>query len=77
MCPSRAVMLTGKYSHINGFINNTTTFDNTQNTVANELHSAGYQTAVVGKWHLVSDSKEVDYWNILPGQGAYNDPRFY
>ena len=74
--PSRAVMLTGKYSHINGFIDNATTFDNTQNTVAKELHNAGYQTAVVGKWHLVSDPKGFDYWNILPGQGDYNNPDF-
>src|SRR6478752_5411194 len=47
--PSRAVMLTGKYSHINGFIDNHSTFDNKQQTVATILHNEGYQTAVIGK----------------------------
>ena len=74
--PSRAVMLTGKYSHINGFPDNATIFDNTQNTVAKELKNAGYTTAVIGKWHLVSDPVGFDYWNILPGQGDYNNPDF-
>lgn len=74
--PSRAVMLTGKLSHINGFIDNASTFDNTQITVAQLLQGAGYQTALVGKWHLVSDPKGFDYWNILPGQGDYNNPDF-
>lgn len=74
--PSRAVMLTGKLSHINGFKDNATTFDNTQTTVAHLLHNAGYQTALVGKWHLVSEPKGFDYWNILPGQGDYNNPDF-
>src|SRR5215831_21404760 len=48
--PSRAVMLTGKHSHINGFMDNHSTFDGNQQTVAKLLHDAGYQTAVVGKW---------------------------
>ena len=74
--PSRAVMLTGKHSHINGFKDNHSTFDGSQQTVAKLLHNAGYQTAVVGKWHLVSDPQGFDYWNIVPGQGQYYNPDF-
>jgi len=73
--PSRAVILTGKYSHLNGFIdNNTSRFDGRQQHVAKLLQRAGYQTAMIGKWHLVSDPTGFDYWNILPGQGVYHDP---
>jgi len=72
--PSRAVMLTGKYSHINGFIDNHSTFDNKQQTVATILHNDGYQTAVIGKWHLISDPVGFDYWNVVPGQGEYYNP---
>ncbi|HEY6503599.1 MAG TPA: sulfatase [Chitinophagaceae bacterium] len=74
--PSRAVMLTGKYSHINGFADNHSTFDNKQQTVATVLHDAGYQTAVIGKWHLISSPVGFDYSNILPGQGEYYNPDF-
>ena len=74
--PSRAVMLTGKHNHINGFIDNHSTFDSSQQTVAKILHNAGYQTAVVGKWHLVSDPQGFDYWNVVPGQGQYYNPDF-
>ncbi|MGZ3880729.1 MAG: sulfatase family protein [Flavisolibacter sp.] len=74
--PSRAVMLTGKHSHINGFKDNHSTFDGSQQTVAKLLHNAGYQTAVVGKWHLVSDPQGFDYWDIVPGQGDYYNPDF-
>jgi len=74
--PSRAVMLTGKYSHVNGFTDNHSKFDNKQQTVATVLHDAGYQTAVIGKWHLISDPVGFDYWNVLPGQGQYYNPDF-
>ncbi len=74
--PSRAVMLTGKHSHINGFKDNHSTFDGNQQTVAKLFKQAGYQTAIVGKWHLVSDPQGFDYWNILPGQGDYYNPVF-
>jgi arylsulfatase A-like enzyme len=74
--PSRAVMLTGKYSHINGFTDNHSTFDNKQQTVATILHNEGYQTAVIGKWHLISDPVGFDYWNVVPGQGEYYNPDF-
>ncbi|SIO22625.1 Arylsulfatase A [Singulisphaera sp. GP187] len=73
--PSRATVLTGKYSHANGFYNNSgSRFDGSQTTVAKLLKGAGYQTAVVGKWHLVSDPTGFDYWHILPGQGVYYNP---
>src|SRR3954454_18485183 len=74
--PSRATVLTGKYSHANGFYNNTNSrFDGSQTTVAKLLQGAGYQTAVVGKWHLISEPTGFDYWHILPGQGVYYNPR--
>jgi arylsulfatase A-like enzyme len=74
--PSRAVMLTGKHSHINGFKDNHSTFDGNQQTVPKLLRQAGYQTALVGKWHLISDPQGFDYWNIVPGQGQYYNPEF-
>lgn len=74
--PSRAVMLTGKHSHINGFKDNHSTFNGDQQTVVKLLHNAGYQTAIVGKWHLISDPQGFDYWNIVPGQGDYYNPDF-
>ncbi len=73
--PSRACILTGKYSHINGFYNNTNNrFDGSQITFPKLLQAAGYQTAIVGKWHLVSEPTGFDYWEILPGQGQYYNP---
>ena len=73
--PSRATILTGKYSHRNGFYNNSNSrFDGSQTTFPKLLQAAGYQTAMVGKWHLVSDPTGFDYWHILPGQGAYYNP---
>ncbi|MEQ8787355.1 MAG: sulfatase [Pirellulaceae bacterium] len=72
--PSRAVILTGKYSHLNGFTRNGNTFNGGQQTVAKLLQKAGYQTAVVGKWHLGSEPTGFDYWHILKGQGPYYNP---
>jgi arylsulfatase A-like enzyme len=72
--PCRAVILTGKYSHLNGFARNGDTFDGEQQTVAKLLQAAGYQTAMVGKWHLRSDPTGFDYWNVLIGQGPYYNP---
>jgi len=72
--PSRAVILTGKYSHLNGVIDNAKRFDGGQVTFPKLLQKAGYETAMIGKWHLKSDPTGFDYWNILPGQGAYHDP---
>jgi arylsulfatase A-like enzyme len=73
--PSRATILTGKYSHRNGFYNNTNCrFDGSQQTFPKLLQGAGYTTAVIGKWHLVSDPTGFDHWHILPGQGVYYNP---
>jgi arylsulfatase A-like enzyme len=73
--PSRASVLTGTYSHRNGFYNNTNSrFDGSQVTFPKLLRKAGYQTAIVGKWHLGSDPTGFDYWHILPGQGIYYNP---
>ncbi|MDF9830925.1 sulfatase [Parabacteroides sp. PF5-6] len=74
--PSRACMLTGKHSHKNGFIDNMHEFDGSQQTYPKLLQQAGYQTAVVGKWHLTSEPTGFDYWNILIGQGDYYNPTF-
>jgi arylsulfatase A-like enzyme len=74
--PSRATILTGKYSHLNG-VPVFNRFDGSQPTVAKLLQQAGYYTAMVGKWHLGSNPTGFDYWNILPGQGVYNNPTFY
>jgi arylsulfatase A-like enzyme len=74
--PARAVILTGRYSHLNGFRDNNDRFDNTQVTVPKLLKAAGYYTAVVGKWHLVTEPTGFDYWNILIDQGSYYNPDF-
>ncbi|MCD7850421.1 MAG: sulfatase [Parabacteroides sp.] len=74
--PSRACLLTGKHSHKNGFTDNTKSFDGSQQTFPKLLQQAGYQTAIVGKWHLTSDPTGFDYWNILTGQGDYYNPYF-
>jgi len=74
--PSRASIITGKYSHLNGVINNAVRFDASQQTFPKLLQEAGYQTAMIGKWHLKSEPTGFDYWNVLPGQGAYHDPQF-
>ena len=73
--PSRATVLTGKYSHRNGFYNNTNSrFDGAQLTFPKLLQKAGYQTAIIGKWHLGSEPTGFDHWHILPGQGQYYNP---
>lgn len=72
--PSRATMLTGKLSHKNGFTQNKGAFDGTQQTFPKLLQAAGYETALVGKWHLKSDPTGFNYWNILVGQGQYYNP---
>lgn len=75
--PSRACILTGKHSHKNGFMRNTGKgFDQSQWTVAKALQSAGYNTSVIGKWHLKTDPVGFDHWEVLPGQGHYYNPVF-
>jgi arylsulfatase A-like enzyme len=72
--PSRAVILTGRYSHSNGVRRNGDRFDGSQETVQGLLRAAGYQTALVGKWHLETDPTGFDHWQILIGQGPYHNP---
>jgi len=76
--PCRAVVLTGKYSHLNGFIKNEgqKPFDGSQQTFPKLLQQYGYATAMIGKWHLQSDPTGFDHWEILPGQGNYYNPDF-
>jgi len=74
--PSRACVLTGKHSHKNGLLTNGTSFNGNQWTIANALQDAGYSTAVIGKWHLVSDPVGFDYWEVLPNQGNYYNPDY-
>ena len=74
--PSRAVILTGKYSHINGMRDNGTYFNGSQQTLPKILKRNGYKTAIIGKWHLFSEPTGFDYWNILPDQGHYYNPKF-
>lgn len=73
--PSRAVILTGKHSHLNGFRHNGNRFDATQQTFPKLLQATDYQTAIIGKWHLGTEPTGFDYWRVLPGQGAYYNPR--
>ena len=75
--PSRANIITGKHSHKNGFRNNGDKFDGGQQTFPKLLQKAGYQTAVLGKWHLKSDPQGFDFWRVLPGQGDYYNPILY
>lgn len=74
--PSRAVILTGKHSHLNGVRNNVNVFDGSQQTVQSLLQAAGYRTALIGKWHLKSEPTGFDYWRVLPDQGQYYQPDF-
>ncbi len=73
--PSRATLLTGLYSHRNGFYDNASRFSPELTTFPKLLQAASYQTAIIGKWHLVSDPIGFDHWQILPGQGVYYNPR--
>ena len=75
--PSRACMITGKHSHKNGFYDNThCKFDGSQQTFPKLLQKAGYETALIGKWHLETLPTGFDHWEILPGQGDYYNPKF-
>jgi arylsulfatase A-like enzyme len=78
--PSRASILTGTYSHVNGVTTLFTPIDASQPTFVSQLKEAGYRTAIVGKWHMGEDGPSnpqgFDYWDVLINQGEYFDPRF-
>lgn len=74
--PVRAVNLTGLFSHRNGVLDNLYPFDDSQPTAPKMLRAAGYQTALIGKWHLKSLPTGFDVWQILPDQGEYYNPDF-
>ena len=77
--PSRATILTGTYNHVNGVTTLATHLDGRQLTFPKLLQAQGYQTAIIGKWHLghggIHDPTGFDYWNVLPGQGDYHNPK--
>ena len=74
--PSRAVILTGKHSHINGFRMNGEQFDGSQPTFPKHLQKKGYKTAIIGKWHLHGEPTGFDHWDIINNQGNYYNPEF-
>ncbi len=74
--PSRATILTGKHTHINGKIDNLTPFDTTQVTFPQLFQKAGYQTSMFGKLHFGNNPKGIDEFMIVPGQGSYINPDF-
>lgn len=74
--PSRATVLTGLHSHANGFMRNGNQFDGEQQTFPKLLQGAGYETAMIGKWHLGVEPSGFDHWIVLPGQGQYYNPDF-
>ncbi|WOH39518.1 sulfatase [Thalassotalea fonticola] len=74
--PSRATILTGQYSHLNGVKTLGGKISEDTPTLPYEMQSLGYQTAVIGKWHIKTEPFGFDYYNVLPGQGKYYDPKF-
>ena len=75
--PSRASILTGQYSHVNGATTLAGKIDPETDNVAKHLQSAGYETAIIGKWHLKMQPGGFDYYNVLRGQRRYNNPILY
>ncbi len=74
--PSRACVLTGQYDHVNGAFDLAGEVRPGKQMLAIEMKKAGYQTAMVGKWHLKAEPADFDYYCVLPGQGSYHNPEF-
>lgn len=74
--PSRAAVMSGMHSHANGFMKNGNKFDGSQELLQKIMQRNGYQTAIIGKWHLNTKPTGFDYWNILHDQGEYYNPDF-
>ena len=74
--PSRACVLTGQYNHVNGAVDLGGRVEPGKQMLAIEMGKAGYETAMIGKWHLHSNPVGFDFWRILPGQGSYYNPDF-
>ncbi len=75
--PSRASIITGQYAHTNGVLDLTGELGSKQQYLAHEMKKAGYETAMIGKWHLKKRPAAFDYYKVLPGQGKYYDPNFF
>lgn len=74
--PSRATILTGQYAHTCGVHDLRGSIESGRQHLAIEMKNAGYQTAMIGKWHLKKEPADFDYYCVLPGQGKYHDPEF-
>lgn len=74
--PSRACVLTGQYNHVNGAFDLAGKVEQGKQMLAIQMREAGYQTAMIGKWHLKAEPADFDYYCVLPGQGEYHDPKF-
>lgn len=75
--PSRASIMTGQYGHVNGVPDLSGKLEPERQYLAHEMKALGYQTAMVGKWHLKHAPEAFDYYQVLPGQGKYFDPILY
>src|SRR4051794_23007323 len=73
--PCRASILTGQYSHKNGVYTLDDSLAKSTTHIGHLLRKLGYATVLIGKWHLLTDPTGFDYWNILPGQGVYINPK--
>jgi len=74
--PSRAAIMTGQYSQVNGVYTLRDKLDTRLPTFATHLNDSGYYTGIIGKWHLKTEPQGFDYYSVLPGQGRYNNPEF-
>ena len=74
--PSRACVLTGQYNHVNGAVDLGGRVEPGKQMLAIEMGKAGYETAMIGKWHLKVEPKDFNYYCVLPGQGKYHGPSF-